>query len=192
MQAGVIYDHRYFDNNLGDVWNAVGAIGAAGVQMLPTLLNNQGSAAGGPARGLAAIQAAVQQALSSLNQLLAAVRQGQIPPQQAVTEASRIANALSDPQYVYQAQRGNDANALNAGKQQAAALVQQIQQAAGASVPATTTGGITTTTGTSPLPANVQPTANMPTTATPNGGGFDGSTLLLLGGGLVGLLLLTR
>lgn len=182
-----IYDQRYFDGNLGDAWNAVGAIGASAVQLLPSLLGPRGGSAGGPARGLAAIQAAVQQALGSLNQILQAVRGGQMSPAQAVSEATRIANALSDPQFVYQAQRGNDANALNQGKQQAASLVQQIQAAAGQ------TSGPPTPTG--PNPAGPNPAMPSPTTpAGPpaSGGGIDTQTLLLIGGGLVAVILITR
>ena len=172
------------DDGLGDVWNAVGAIGASAVQLIPGLFGGGSSSAGGPARGLAAIQAAVDQALSSLNQLLAAVRSGQMAPGQAVSEAQRIAGALSNPQYVYQAQRGNDAAALNAGKQQAAAIVAQIQAFAGNTTASGTTSPVT-------VPAGGT-VANLPASAPTSNSGFaaDNSTLLILGGGLALLLLL--
>lgn len=179
-----IFDQRYFDvrtddGTLGDIWNAVGAIGASAVNLLPGLLSG-GSSSGGPAKGLAAIQAAVNQALSSLNQILQRVTTGQMAPAAAASEAQRIANALGDPQYVYQAQRGNDAAALNAGKSQAAAIVAKIQAAAGA-LPIVNTAG---TAPTMPMPGQ---------TATPNGNdadGIDTTTLLIVAGMLAALLIL--
>lgn len=171
------------DDDLGDVWNAVGAVGASAVQLLPQLFGGGGSSAGGPARGLAAIQAVVQQAISSLTQLLQQAQSGQIAPAAAVSEAQRIAGALSNPQYVYQAQRGNDAAALNQGKQQAAAIVAQIQALAGNTTASGTTSPVTTSAGGT--------AANTPASA-PASSGFaaDNSTLLLLGGGLALILLL--
>jgi hypothetical protein len=121
------FERRIFDNQpeeLSDVWDAVGQLGSTGIQLL---FANSGASAGGPARGSAAINSVGQQAIQSLNQLLQLVQSGRMQPARATSEAQRIAAALSDPQYVYQAQHGSDADALNRFKQQAAGLVQQIQ-----------------------------------------------------------------
>lgn len=185
-----VYDKRYFDpaadfsdGGLGDVWNAVGAIGAAGVQLLPGLLGGGGSSAGGPARGLAAIQAAVQQALSSLQTLLGQARNGQAA--NVLPEAQRIAAALSNPAYVYQAQRGADAEALRNGKAQAAAIVAQIQSLASAVpvLPPTSTPPVSL--------AGGNATGNSPA-VTPGGSGssINNSTLLIVGMGLVALFVM--
>lgn len=188
----VTYDERFFndtDADLGDVWNAVGAIGASAVQLVPSLFGGGSSSAGGPARGLAAITAAVNQALDSLNQLLAAVRGGTMPAAAAVSEAQRIAEALSNPQFIYQAQRGNDAEVLRNGKTQAAAIVAQIQALAGN----TTAGGAGVNYGGIGSPvASSGGTAANPLASAPASNGFavDNSTLLLLGGGLALILLM--
>ena len=177
------------DDDLGDVWNAVGAVGASAVQLLPQLFGGGSSSAGGPARGLAAIQAAVQQAISSLNQILAGLRNNQMAPAAAISEAQRIVAALSNPAYIYQAQRGNDAEALRDGKSQAAAIFQQIQgiAAANTNAPLANANGVTTfTAGGVPGDAGTSP-AGAGSAAI---GGIDNSTLLLVGGGLVLLLLL--
>lgn len=186
-----VYDQRYFDpaadfsdGGLGDWWNAVGQIGAAGVSLLPGLLGGGGSSAGGPARGLAAIQAAVQQALSSLQSLLAQAQQGNAA--NVLAEARRIEAALSNPQYVYQAQRGADAEALRNGKAQAAAIVAQIQSLA-SSVPAspTQTGGLPPVMSSGGSVGN--PNASAPGVS---GSAIDNSTLLIVGMGLVALFVL--
>ena len=55
MAATLVYSEDYFNNagTFGDAWDAVGQIGATVVGMLPAL--SGGGSAGGPARGLAAI-----------------------------------------------------------------------------------------------------------------------------------------
>jgi len=191
----LVLDKRYFDDptadlsdgGLGDWWNAVGQIGAAGVQLLPSLLGGGGGSAGGPARGLAAIQAAVDQALGSLRTLLSQARSGQMPVAQALAEAQRIAGALSNGQYVYQAQRGNDAEALRNGKTQAAAIVAQIQ-ALGSGLPV---GGQAGTQPPVSVPAGGNTVGTPPASSVPSAGsGIDSNTLLIVGGGLAVLLLL--
>src|SRR5262245_59543467 len=109
MSEILVYSEDYFNNagEFGDVWNAVGQIGSTVVGLLPMFSN--GSSAGGPARGLAAINAAGLQAIQSLQQLAAMVNSGQVPASSALPEAQRIAASLSDPQFVYQAQHGSDA-----------------------------------------------------------------------------------
>ena len=189
----VITDKRYFDDpsadlsqpdGLGSVWQAIGQIGAAGVSLLPNLLGG-GSSAGGPARGLAAIQAVIEQALSSLRTLLQQAQSGQMPVAQALAEAQRIAGALSNPQYVYQAQRGNDAEALRNGKAQAAAIVAQIQ-ALGSALPV---GGQTGTQ--PPVASSGGVVGNSPISAPVSAGsGIDNSTLLIVGLGLAAVFVL--
>ena len=172
MATPLVYSEDYFNNagTFGDVWNAVGQIGATFVGMLPAL--SGGGISGGPARGLAAINAVGQQAIQSLQQLLAMVNSGQAPASAALPEAQRIAAALSDPQYVYQAQRGSDASALNSFKEQAAEIVRQIQSRGSSG-------------GTSAFPPSTTPAASTP--------GHSISPVLLLAvfGGL-GLLALRR
>lgn len=173
-----IFDATFFDDEtLGSIWGEVlGQVGAAGVGLLPQLFGGGGGSSSGQAKGLQAITAFGQQAIQTLGQILQGVQSGQLSPADGVSNAQRIVNALSDPAFVYQAQRGKDADALAAAKQQANELLSQIQALASA-VPANAQGGVA---------------------ASPNGpssGGFGGvstSTLLLLGGGLVALLLMTR
>lgn len=177
MAATLVYSEDYFNNagTFGDVWNAVGQIGATFVGMLPAL--SGGGSAGGPARGLAAINAVGRQAIQSLQQLLSMVNSGQAPAAAALPEAQRIAAALSNPQYVYQAQRGSDASALNNFKAQAAQIVQQIQARVNAG-------------GSSSAPSSPVPPSSAPATST---AGFTISPVLMLAlfGGL-GLLALRR
>lgn len=184
----VITDKRIFNDpsadlsqpdGLGDIWNAVGMVGAAGVQLLPSLLGGGGSSGGGPARGLAAIQAAVQQAINSLQTLLQQAQSGNAAS--VLGEAQRITAALSNPQYVYQAQRGEDAAVLSRGKQQAAQIVAQIQALAGnttASGSATPVAGVVT--------AADKPAVSAPL---PNGSAINATTILIIGG-LAALFLL--
>ena len=182
------YCESYFDQNgpgesLGDIWTAVGSIGAAGVGLLPALFGGGGSAAGGPARGLAAINAFGQQAIQTLNQILTQLNNRQLSPADAIANAERITAALSDPRMVYQAQRGDDADALRAFKSQAAAILERIRSVSGISPadPAAvgtpiTSGGSTTAVG----------------QAMPDGLSISPTVLLVVGGGLVALLLLKR
>ena len=177
MATPLVYSEDYFNNagTFGDAWNAVGQIGAALVGMLPAL--SGGGPAGGPARGLAAINAVGQQAIQSLQQLLAMVNSGQAPAASALPEAQRIAAALNNPQYVFQAQNGSDAAALNNFKAQAAQIVQQIQARVNAG-------------GSSAAPSSSVPPSSTEATSTP---GFTISPVLMLivFGGL-GLLALRR
>lgn len=129
-----VYHENYFDqqgDTLADIWSAVGSIGAAGVSLLPSLFGGGGSAAGGPARGLAAINAFGSQAIQTLNQILSQLNGRQLSPADAITNAERIVAALSNPAMVYQAQRGNDADALRNFKAQANAILERIRAAAG-------------------------------------------------------------
>jgi len=173
-----VYDQRYFDDDgsLTGIWDFLGQVGAAGVQLLPSLFGSGGGGSGGQAKGLQAITAFGQQAIQTLQQIMQGLQSGQLSPGDAVSNAERISSALSDPQYVYQAQRGKDAEALAGFKQQASQMVEQIKAAAS-----------TVATATNPNAAgnNASPNAT-------NNKGIDTSTMLLLGGGLLALLLLTR
>lgn len=191
-----IFDHDYFitrsdDQTLGDVWGAVGAIGASAVQLLPGLFGGGGSSAGGPARGLAAITAACQQALQSLNQLVTAATSGQMPLAQAISEAERIAAALSNPQYIYQAQRGNDAAVLNDAKAQAQTIIGRLRSLAAPITPPATGGSVGSQTSGPGLPGGSAAVNPSPVNGSTGGGlAIDTSTLLIVGLGLGALFLL--
>jgi hypothetical protein len=166
---------RLFENRpdeLGDAWDAVGQIGAAAAQTGLNQLFGSGGSASGVARGLAAISAFGSQVLQALAQILSAARSGQVPIAQALSDAQTTAGYLENPQYVYQAQRGNDAAALREFKSQAAAIVQQLRSLGPG--PASTTPQ---------MPAG--PSANAPQV------GFSVSPLILIGGG-IGLFLLLK
>lgn len=190
-----IFDHDYFitrsDDTLGDAWGAVGAIGASAVQLLPALFGGGGGGAGGPARGLAAITAACQQAIQSLNQLVTAATSGQMPLAQAISEAERIAAALSNPQYIYQAQRGNDAAVLNDAKAQAQTIIGRLRSLAAPVAPPATGGGTISQTSGPGLPGGSAVVNPSPVSGSSGGGlSIDTSTLLIVGLGLGALFLL--
>ena len=172
----------YSGGDLGSVWDAVGAIGAAATQVTLPLLLGSGGGSSGPARGSAAVAAYCRQAIDTLNQILTSMQAGQLSRADAVSNATRIVSSLSDSNYVYQAQHGDDANILRTAKSQAGELLRQIQALAGS--------GQTSPAG--PIPnetsaGNVSTVASAPT---PIVAGIDNSTLLLVGGGLALLLLL--
>lgn len=172
-----IYEKGFFDAGTGTLegfWgDLLGQGVAAGVSLLPKLFGG-GGGANGQAKGLQAITAFGQQAIQTLNQILQGLTSGQLSPADAVSNAQRITSALSDPAYVYQAQRGKDAEALAGFKQQAGQMLTQIQALASS--------------------ATVDPKTGMPQgSASANANaGVDTSTLLLIGGGLAVLLLLLR
>lgn len=195
-----VYNSRYFDTAEGitlgdDVWTAVGQIGAAGVQVgLPLLLqsiNGGRVAAGGPARGLAAINAFGRQVIETLNQIIQQIRAGALSVADGIANGERISAALSNPAYVYQAQRGSDAAALRDFKSRSSALLEQIRQfaqitAGGGTVPtATAAAG-----GTTPA-ATTAAGVGGPTAATASGA-ISGTTMILIAGGLAAILLLKQ
>lgn len=109
----------------------------AGISALPAIAGlfggggsgssgNQGC--NGQAKGLNAIRRCSAMLLSALDALLAQV--GQQPYQAIIDSANKLVNALSDPTYFYQAQRGDDARVLNDAKAQAQQKLQQIIAAA--------------------------------------------------------------
>lgn len=166
MYQTQVYDQRFFDSGdetLG--FEPASIIGM--VSPLIGLIKGLFSACKpGQACGLAGIQSFTSQAIQTLNQILAMLQGGQITPTDAVTNAQKVASALGDPQYVYQAKKGKDAAALQSAKSQAAALLSQIQAlAAKIPPPSASAGGI---------------------------GGISSSTLLLVGGGLLAIFLLKK
>ena len=131
MREALVYSEGYFngdDQQLGWVDAAI----SAGTALVGSLFNRGGSSQ--QYRGSAGINSAGQQAIASLQQILSAVSSNPpaMPLDQAVSEAQRIASALSNSQFVYQAQHGSDAAALQRFKDQAAELVRQIQARAAA------------------------------------------------------------
>lgn len=95
---------------------------------------------GGPARGLAQVQAFCNQVLQALDNLIAQAASGQIDHATVYAHADQLVALLSDPTAVYQAQHGDDANALNTAKAAAAQKAQQAKQAADAVSQAIATG----------------------------------------------------
>lgn len=165
---------RMFENS-DDGLGWVGAAIGAGSSLLPMITGLFSGCKPGQACGLAGINGFGQQAISTLDQIAQMLQMRMIAPAQAMSEANRVANSLSDSSLVYQAKKGKDAAALAGFKQQAAAKVQQITALAGQRQQAITSGG----------------------SAGPAGGlgviSGGGSSLLLLGGlGLVALLALRK
>lgn len=78
----------------------------------------------GQAKGLNAIQTCSTQLLAAMDALGAQV--GQQPYEQIISQAQALVNALSNPQFFYQAQRGRDAEVLANAKTQAQQKLQQI------------------------------------------------------------------
>lgn len=128
-------------------------------------------------QGLAEINAAGSQAVQAMQQILAGLQSGQMSPQQAVSEAQRIVQQFNDPSVVYPAKKGNDAAARNNFIQQLNQLLQQVQTAAAQVTQASRAAGIDPATG-RPIPGG-------------SGDGISSTTLLLVGGGLLGVYLLT-
>lgn len=174
-------DRLFETGELGSIWgdilgNAVGA----GVNLLPSLFGSGGSSSGAlPFRGSDAINACGQQAIQAMTQILQMLQARQISPADAVSNADRINSMLSNPSVFYQAQHGDDAAALRNFKSHAANLFSQIQSLA-ASISVVASGGSATPAG-SPSVANTTPAGVSR---------VDNSTLLLVGGGLLFLLLL--
>lgn len=163
-----VYDHRFFetrgpgDETMGfAVAPLIGALSPL-IGMIKGLFS---ACKPGQACGLAGIQSFTSQAIQTLQSILAMLQGGQITPTDAITNAQKVAAALGDPQYVYQAKKGKDAAALQAAKSQAAQLVQQIQSVAATIKPPAAAGSI---------------------------GGIGSGTLLLVGGGLLAVFLLKK
>jgi hypothetical protein len=163
-----IQTRQMFDNQeLGDLWGAIGQIGGMAAS---TAISSLFSGGGGStqARGLQAIQAFGQQVIQALAQIQQAIPAATADQKaQLLSQAGQVAATLGNETYVYQAQRGDDAAALQQFKQQAAALLQQIQAAAGSAVTVTANGTV------------------VPAGTGANAIGISSTTLLLIGGGLL-------
>lgn len=137
------YDYYYYtlheDNaRYGSLFDDV----LRGVQVaLPFLgkIFNGGSGSGGnscagQARGLQAITACSAQLLQALDAIQAQILQPNLtqPYQQFIDQANILVQTLSNSQYFYQAQHGDDAAALANAKTQANAKLQRIIQTANA------------------------------------------------------------
>lgn len=166
---------------------------SAGSQILSGFLGSLSNS--GQARGLAAINAFGQQVLAQFQQLAQAAQQG-MPREQVYQVADQLVAVLSNSQYVYQAQRGNDAEALRNFKTQAAQLAAEVKQiadsVAGQTTPLAQTTPPTQTTGqTSTTPANVPVTPANQQVSNASFLSFlpslDGSmtSYLILGGGIL-------
>jgi len=149
------------------------------------LLGSGGGGSSGQAKGLAAITAFVNQALSALNQVKGTIATAQVAIYpQILSTARQIEASLSDSSKVYQAKNGQDAAILANGKTQARALVQQIESMlVPATVPNNATNTTPTGTGTDILGGSVNVA----------GVEIDTQTLVLaIGGGFLALMLFNR
>jgi len=124
--------------------NAGGAIGAG-------LLGGAGGSSGasGQAKGLAAIQSAGQQVISTFDALNQKITSDpNFSKSDAYTAADKLVSILSDPAAFYQAQKGKDAEALANFKAQAAQLaaksksIADAAEAQRAAQPAQKTGAV--------------------------------------------------
>lgn len=169
-----VYNPRWFDTALDgtddDTLGIIGALIGAAPGIFSSIAGLFGGGRKAQCQGLAEIQACGQQAVAAMNQLLQGVTSGQIAPDQAISEASRIVSQFNDPSVVYPAKKGKDAEARNQFISQLQTLQQQIQQAAASVAAATKT--------------NVQQTTSVT--------GTSGSLLLIGGGVLAAILLLRR
>jgi predicted extracellular nuclease len=113
----------------------------AGSSLAPQVLQMFGggnsSAAGGQAKGLAAISAFCNQVIAGLNQILASAPN--IPQTDAISGANQLVATLSNSSLVYQAKNGKDGAALAKAKTDAAAIVAQIAAKYTAVAPVTVT-----------------------------------------------------
>ncbi len=155
------------------------AIITAAAAIIPGLLGGGGGNSG-VAKGLAGITAFGNQLIAALQQLIQQAASG-MPRQEVYAKADQLVALLSDPTAVYQAQRGNDAAALNRFKQEAGQLAQQAKATADAVSAAQTNTGKSGGTNTTPG-----------TVTSGNSSSLDTTTLLMLGGGALILVLLIR
>jgi len=174
-----VYDEKFYnvtdDETLGFAF--IPALIGAAPGIFQTVMGLFGGGQSAQFQGLAGINNGGQQLMQALNQIKSGLASGQINPQQAVSEAQRIAGTLNDPTIFYPAKKGNDAAALQQFKQQAAAAVQEIQaMASQAAAAAAARAGIDPVTG--------QPTGGL--------GGISATTLLLVAGGLGAVYMLTN
>lgn len=103
----------------------------AATAVLPFIRGSGGSSTQGQAKGLAAIRAYVQNLLQGLEQIKTQVAalsltQRQQVAQQIAAQVNEIVSTLTNPQYVYQAKKGDDAKALQDGIRLATLKAQEI------------------------------------------------------------------
>lgn len=169
----IIYNSRWFDTALegtdDETFGVVGALISAAPGIFSAIAGLFGGGRKAQCQGSAEIQSCGQQAITAMNQILQGLAAGQMSPDQAVAEASRIVGQFNDPSIVYPAKKGNDAAIRQQFIQQLSALQQQVQQAAA------------TAAAQSPQQQN-----NILSN------GISPNTFLLLGGGLAALFLLRR
>lgn len=127
-EAYITQYHEANNAKLGNIFNQIMQGIDAGLRIFGSLGGGGGSGSGGgcsgQARGLRAIQTCSAQVLAAIDALAAQV--GQQPYQQLIDQANQLVAVLSDPQYFYQAQRGDDAAALANAKSQAQQKLQQL------------------------------------------------------------------
>lgn len=179
--ARLVYDEKFFDGTAiyrgDDTTGFVPAIIAAAPGIIGVISGLFGGGQKAQCQGLAGINACGQQAVQSMQQILAGLQNGQIQPQQAVSNAQQIVNDFNNPSIVYPAKKGNDAAARQQFIVQLGQLNQQVQAIA------------------SQITAQQQQAAASGQTIDPvtgqATGGISTNTLLLVGGGLVAIFLLT-
>lgn len=175
-----VHDLRYFDESPDANDETLGWIGAAvgaGTSILSGLLGGLFAPCGGKnvACGLQGITSFGNQAITTLGQIKQLMLSGQVSPAEAVSNAQRIAGALSDGNVVYQAKKGKDAAALAQFKEQANAAVNELI-ALGPQV----------------QKQQAEQAAAIAESGGPSGGGsgISSTMLLLIGGGLALYLLM--
>lgn len=174
MNERLVYHSSYFDGRQSGDDTMGFAFLIPLISAAPSIFSSIASLFGGgrkaQCQGLQEINTCGQQAVTSMQQILAGIKSGQVPPNQAVQQAQDIVSKFNDPTIVYPAKKGNDAAARTQFISQLNDLLQQVQAAA-ASVPAVQTD------------AAGNPIAP---------GGISTSTLLIVGGGILLLSMLNK
>lgn len=172
---------------LGGIWSSILSLATPFANFIPVagpfvsagLAGLQGllgaNSVPGQAKGLASIDAFGGQVLAKFDELGNAAANCKIAPADAYKAADEMVAILSNPQAVYQAQKGKDAAALAGFKSQAAEKAQQVKAAIDRCVQQQ-----------QQQPGTQTQIINGQVVTTPVAGGIDTTTLLLLGG--VGLL----
>jgi hypothetical protein len=176
MNRPLVYNDEYFNTTLNSVEDETlgwaSALLSVGSSLFGPIMGLFAPCKGqNVACGLEGITAAVNTVLQKMGEIKAALAGGQVPAEQigaAVAQAEKFANALSDPSMVWQAQKGKDAAKLNEGKQQAAALLNEIKTVAASAA------------------------QNAQSSLGGSLGGMSTNTLLLAGAGLAVVFFMTR
>ena len=166
MNQTAIYNPDYYDASFDPhdenlgLAPLAGALIGAAPGIFQSIMGLFGGGRKAQFQGLAEINAAGQQATQAMQQILTGLSSGQMAPAQAVSEAQKIVQQFNDPSIVYPAKKGDDAAARTQYISQLNGLLQQIQTKA----------------------------SSMP--ASSSVGGISGSSLLLIGGGLLAFMVL--